>query len=491
MRPTKRIMGLVAFSTLGMLLGSCQQSHKSHQSHQTNAVQIPAHTTDSDHSSLLNISDSLGAQKLHFHGIDTLASQNQIFWLDLSKRTVAQLSRTELYKLTQTKHVHVLLSDKRSVSYSNHNGYIVTSGDIIVGKSQNIAKHLDHAQTQSITGTNHSNHDNVHNHDDDDALHIQASAPFGVKGGNWPNKRVPYIIEKEGFSSYELKAILRGIQNWNNQKGNPVKWVEDNNAKDVVVFEKGAEGVCGLSYVGRIGGKQALELACFDMNTIIHEMGHATAYGHEHQRCDRDNYVSIPEDYAHLSPKNCYEGMHSHTKYDYDSVMNYAPPYVNALSTTNIKGKYIGKPYNLGRVSKLSKGDLKGLRLIYLGHDKPVDDKPIDDKPVDDTPDNDKPDDDKPIHNDPNNKTYSGSLDSWKFIAFPSDGFKHQGGAITATLDAPNGYRLYLQKEQRGSWSAVARLSGNKFSYKATAGKYRWRLFANGTAGDYKLVVKY
>ena len=49
------------------------------------------------------------------------------------------------------------------------------------------------------------------------------------------------------------------------------------------------------SYVGRIGGRQALSIgdSCEVEGIIIHELLHALGRWHEHNRPDRDQYVAI------------------------------------------------------------------------------------------------------------------------------------------------------------------------------------------------------
>ena len=66
--------------------------------------------------------------------------------------------------------------------------------------------------------------------------------------------------------------------------------------KDYVFIEKTNENLCGLSYLGRYGGKQPLKIRCWRKRTIQHELMHAFGVAHEHKRMDRDDYISIQWD---------------------------------------------------------------------------------------------------------------------------------------------------------------------------------------------------
>lgn len=49
------------------------------------------------------------------------------------------------------------------------------------------------------------------------------------------------------------------------------------------------------SDVGRAGGRQELSLdnGCLHLDTIIHELMHSVGFYHEHERWDRDLFVTI------------------------------------------------------------------------------------------------------------------------------------------------------------------------------------------------------
>lgn len=47
------------------------------------------------------------------------------------------------------------------------------------------------------------------------------------------------------------------------------------------------------SFVGMLGGVQALKISNWTRRLILHEIGHALGLSHEHQRSDRDDFVDV------------------------------------------------------------------------------------------------------------------------------------------------------------------------------------------------------
>lgn len=85
----------------------------------------------------------------------------------------------------------------------------------------------------------------------------------------------------------------------------------------------------GLSFVGMVGGAQLLQIGpnAWNRGTLVHEIGHALGLVHEHQRSDRDTFVTIVTNNI-LSGQlpNFVKLTDSQNKstYDFLSVMHYA-----------------------------------------------------------------------------------------------------------------------------------------------------------------------
>lgn len=93
--------------------------------------------------------------------------------------------------------------------------------------------------------------------------------------------------------SAQLNLIHEAMKDY--QKYTCIRLKPRTNENDYVVITSDNTGC--HSYIGRIGGRQVLNLqipGCVTKKgTAIHEIMHATGFWHEHTRPDRDSYVTI------------------------------------------------------------------------------------------------------------------------------------------------------------------------------------------------------
>lgn len=90
------------------------------------------------------------------------------------------------------------------------------------------------------------------------------------------------------------------------------------------------------SYIGRVSsGLQPQDITlgpgCLFFPTIVHEIGHAIGFYHEHSRPDRDEYISVVEENVFPGFLSAFNTIPDETAnllnlgYDYASIMHYSP----------------------------------------------------------------------------------------------------------------------------------------------------------------------
>lgn len=138
------------------------------------------------------------------------------------------------------------------------------------------------------------------------------------------------------------------------------------------------DGPLNSSPVGRQGGMQRLYV--FNWNSrfaMVHELMHVLGFWHEHQRPDRDTYVTVQWSNVANEDRHLFEvvptGNRLQTPYDFDSVMHFGTTEssANGLPTILVNAAYAPQP-NLGQRNALSTSDVDGLRRTYGSRVPPV-----------------------------------------------------------------------------------------------------------------------
>ncbi len=170
-----------------------------------------------------------------------------------------------------------------------------------------------------------------------------------TEDGTWPNGTIPFMLV--GINGDEAKKIFEAMYLWEAasmgriqfrlQLDNPGDYSRTNTL--YIVKNEIISGVLGTGYFP--GEINVLFLDRFEQRAILHELGHKIGLEHEHQRPDRDLFITIdwnkisPEfvsQFNYLNPE-LYD--YSYYQYDYESVMHYGEEDTSAIDS---RGHAIG-----------------------------------------------------------------------------------------------------------------------------------------------------
>ena len=161
-------------------------------------------------------------------------------------------------------------------------------------------------------------------------IHCARASAFYGTAQLWPGGNVYYTFDSS-VSALKQRVFLDSAAEWalfanlhftpRSTQANYVTIVETNFLGNEVL-----EG--GVSAVGIVGGQQFIYFSSnvWNHGTICHELGHTLGLAHEHQRSDRDSYLTIIT--ANVVPGGMgglvkLTGTRNETPYDFLSIMHY------------------------------------------------------------------------------------------------------------------------------------------------------------------------
>jgi hypothetical protein len=165
-------------------------------------------------------------------------------------------------------------------------------------------------------------------HADSDPAHEEKNSE---KPQPWPGGVIPYDISK--LTATQQTLALRGMQRWMDT-GAKIKFVPRTNEAEYVNFTGKTDAGNNTSLVGYKKGEHAdINITSFwwRQNEWMpaHELGHVLGFFHEHQRWDRDQFLTVhyenikpgrAQDYDWIARTNW---LVDSLPYDYKSIMHY------------------------------------------------------------------------------------------------------------------------------------------------------------------------
>ncbi|XP_057322594.1 dorsal-ventral patterning protein tolloid-like [Microplitis mediator] len=191
----------------------------------------------------------------------------------------------------------------------------------------------------------------------------------------WDKGIIPYVFDNV-FAESQKRLIKKAMREWERSTCITfVKRIRGNQAK----FLKFTKLNCGCCFMDSPIYRNVKLVSlqnnkCINLPIILHELGHAIGFEHEHNRPDRDKYVDIIDGNIHPDYVDQFTKLsHGEVKtfnqsYDYRSVMHYPQEsfsYFSNMKTLIPREKNENITPAIGYNNKLSLGDSVTTNILY------------------------------------------------------------------------------------------------------------------------------
>lgn len=209
---------------------------------------------------------------------------------------------------------------------------------------------------------------------------INQEAASGIQNYStriWKNGLIPVKFEftdtKQDAKRKREQAFLTACTQWSSST--PIRCVPYSNESNFLIVTNSDKSGCYASIgAGLNGGSRILNLGpegCWFSSVILHEIGHIIGLMHEHQRPDRDQFVTIQA--QNIKPGNegafrKFASVEYNSEYDFDSVMHYPSDALSKGPGIRVivpHSQFATKAKNMGKNSKLSPSDIQVVNHLY------------------------------------------------------------------------------------------------------------------------------